>query len=339
MTSAFEASLNEFTALMDQKIAEYFQKRKNLPEEVRTNLRNYILQGGKRIRPYILYRMNEEYRNIPSLDDILMGFEFLHNSTLIDDDIIDEHAIRRNKPTLPAVYKNKNYQGEYAALLQANILRNLGMELLLKAEVPADFREECLSAYLDIGRSIDEAQMEELAMRGSPLVGTKRLYLRTLEKVAARFLAYMFQLGVGDSSPYGAIAKRTFFQIGNHLGLAFQLADDLMDINPTNKKGRSIGDDIRVGTPTSLSDYAAKQLLGTADGERLVQLYRPSPSPKSPEDLSWIIRQYEKTGAVNYVKNQIKNYLGLVNENLTEMNIPPEHWLHSLVDFFLRRDH
>ena len=109
MINELKQSLGKFKSNLDCKIVQHFDnkiKTQKKPElqEVWANLRDYVLQGGKRLRPYLLHQVNEEFKQVEGIDDVLLAFELLHNSTLIDDDIIDEHDTRRDKPTLPTIY-------------------------------------------------------------------------------------------------------------------------------------------------------------------------------------------------------------------------------------------
>ena len=198
MINQLKQSLREFKWDFERKIAQYFDEKINEqrnPElkEVFGHLKDYVLAGGKRLRPNILYRMNEEFRKLDGIDNVLLAFEFLHNSTLIDDDIIDEHDTRRSRPTLPTVYESKNYRGDFAALLSANLLRNAGIDLIVNSGLPKEFQKECGLAYQDIGRSIDLAQILDLEYRGR-LDISEEDYISQSDLVAARFIAYMFKL-------------------------------------------------------------------------------------------------------------------------------------------------
>src|SRR3989338_4169637 len=105
MIGLLKPSLTGFCIDFDKRVSNYFDKKiseQNRPElrEVFRHLKDYILNGGKRLRPYTLYKINEEFKKLNGINSILLAFEFLHNSTLIDDDIIDEHDTRRGKPTI-----------------------------------------------------------------------------------------------------------------------------------------------------------------------------------------------------------------------------------------------
>lgn len=326
--------LGEFGVDLDRKIAQYFdikiqEQRNSELKKVWTNIKNYVLAGGKYLRPAVLYRMNKEFRKLDGIDDLLLAFEFLHNSTLIDDDIIDEHDTRRNKPTLPTVYSGRKYNGDFAALLSANLLRNAGMDLVINIRLPKDFQKECVLAYQDIGRSIDLAQMLDLEYRGR-LDLSEEDYIAQTDLVAARFIAYMFQLCAPDEY------KTEFFEVGRNLGIAFQLADDLMDVDATKQKGRSLGSDIRERTPTLLSIYASERLEG-ADKERFRRLF--GKKDLTENELQWIISQYVNSAAITDSREKVRDYVNRANQILIDVGIPQDHWIVEFGEYSLQRTH
>ncbi len=334
MINQLKQSLREFKSYFDRKIAAYFDAKINEHtnlelKEVFSHLKDYVLAGGKRLRPYILSRMNKEFRKLNGIDDVLLAFEFLHNSTLIDDDVIDEHDTRRSKPTLPTVYNGRNYRGDFAALLSANLLRNVGIDLIVNSELPRDFQRECGLAYQDIGRSIDLAQILDLEYRERLDISEKE-YISQADLVAARFIAYMFQLCVPEQY------KKEFFEVGRNLGIAFQLSDDLMDVDATKKKGRGLGSDIREGTPTLLSIYASERLRG-ADKEKFRGLF--GKKNLTENELQWIISQYENSSAIIDSRERVRDYVKKANQILLDVELPENHWIVAFGEYSLQRSH
>ncbi|MDP3916864.1 MAG: polyprenyl synthetase family protein [Nanoarchaeota archaeon] len=334
MMNQLRQSLREFKSDFDRKIVAYFDAKigeQANPElkEVFGHLKDYVLAGGKRLRPNILYRINQEFKQLDGIDNVLLAFEFLHNSTLIDDDVIDEHDTRRSRATLPTVYGDRNYRGDFAALLSANLLRNAGIDLIVNSELSRDFQRECGLAYQDIGRSIDLAQILDLEYRGR-LNLLEEDYIAQADLVAARFIAYMFQLCTPEKY------KEEFYQVGRNLGIAFQLADDLMDIDATKQKGRGLGSDIREGTPTLLSIYASERLEGV-DREKFRGLF--GKKDLTEDELQWIITQYENSAVIEDSRERVRDYINRANHILSDVGIPQDHWIVAFGEYSLQRSH
>jgi isopentenyl-diphosphate Delta-isomerase len=327
-------SSKKFKSCFNEKVAQYIDGIIDEQGDPRlgivwTNLKNYILAGGKRLRPNILNRMNEEFKKLGNINNILLAFEFLHNSTLIDDDIIDEHNIRRDKPTLPYIYGSKNYKGYSVALLSANLLRTEGANLILNSSLPREFQKECMLAYQDIGNGVDMAQVLDLECRGR-LDISEEDYVFQVDLVAARFIAYMFQLCAPEQY------KSEFFEIGRNLGIAFQLVDDLMDVDKEKQKGRPIGSDIREGTSTLLSIYTYKRLDGI-NKKRFRELF--GKKNLSKQELQWIVSQYENSASIAYLKEKIRYYLNKTSKILLDVGIPEDHWIVTFGEYSLKRSH
>lgn len=332
MINQLKQSLGEFKTKFDRKIARYFderidEQRNSELKEAFGHLKDYVLADGKCLRPYILCKMNDEFRKYEEIDDILLAFEFLHNSTLIDDDIIDEHDTRRSRPTLPSIYRGRNYRGDFASLLCANILRNAGIDLIVNSGLPTDLQREYGLAYQNIGGSIDLAQILDLEYRGRLDISEEE-YIAQTDLVAARFIAYMFQLCAPEQY------KKEFFEAGRNLGIAFQLADDLMDVDTTKQKGRSLGSDIREGTPTLLSIYAHERLEG-ADKEMFRRLF--GKKDLLEKELEWIISKYEKSAAITYSRERVRDYVDKANQILSEIGISKDHWIVAFGEYSLQR--
>lgn len=334
MHENLKQSLTYFKKSFDRKIDAYFDSKiggYDKPElKVAISIvRDYVLAGGKRLRPYILHRMNEEFRKAESIDDVLLGFEFLHNSTLIDDDIIDEHHMRRDKPTIASVYDVKKYRGGSVALLSANLLRGMGIDLIADAELPEYFQKGCIAAYRGIGRNIDTAQLLDLEYR-QRLDISEDEYIDKVDLVTATFIAHMFQL----CAPLSHAAE--FYEVGRDIGRAFQLSDDLMDIDVTKHKGRYIGSDIREGSQNLLSVYASGRLNKT-DRNRFEKLF--GKKNIAEDDLHWIIQQYDRVGAIKDIRGKIREYNDRAKQILIEIGLPEDHWISEFGEYSLKRSH
>jgi len=334
MSSTIETRLAEFQQEFEPNLERFFEQKISNTQTVEEKIiweqmRDYTLAGGKRIRPFLLWQMLENTRDeIRGLFDILVGFELLHNSTLIEDDIIDQHSTRRNKPTLPISLHTESINGEHITLIAAGLMRCASLHLIQHAKVSDKFKQECLAAYNEITTAINEGQALDLFWTKKLDIKESDLLLQT-KKVAARFIEYMFRLGAGDSEK-----KDLWAEIGLHLGVILQLVDDLMDIDKNKNKGRAVGDDIRLGktTPLIISCY---NNLTTEDRQCFEQNFG---NPQiDDEELNWMIRVCETTGAISHVKGLIKDRLANVNTILSSTGVDNEHWIHELKKFSVER--
>ncbi len=326
-----EMMIETFGKQFDAELRRFFEEKSSssqMPQEVWKDISEYVLSGGKRLRPFILHTMNSEFRRAEgNLTHILIAFELLHNYTLVDDDIIDHHDVRRGSQTLPKTYQEKYKRGRLAAILPANLLSNVGLELILNSGLENSLVDECRNAYLATSIHINLAQIEDLKQRKN-LSTTEDDYLAKIERVSAMFIRYMFRLGASEDN------KLEFGKIGQYLGMAFQLADDLMDVNPEKRKGRDLGSDIRMGTPTLLSIFAYSRLQG-ADRTRFSGLFGKEDA--TPAEIEWMISKYEETGAVIHVEEVIKYQISEAKKLLKAIGVDESHWTYAFADYAYKR--
>ncbi len=334
MENTIETRLSEFHEEFEPQLAKFFDDKisavqTEAEKKVWEKMKKYTLDGGKRIRPFLLWQMLGKTRTeIRGLFDILVSFELLHNSTLIEDDIIDRHSTRRNNPTLPTSLQTESINGEHITLIAASLMRCASLNLIQNADVTDEFKQECIDAYNKITTAVNEGQTLDLFWTKKLNISESDLLLQA-EKVAARFIEYMFRLGAEDEGQ-----KDSWAEIGLHLGIVFQLVDDLMDIDINKIKGRAVGDDIRLGktTPLIISTY---NNLSIEDKQRLEQNFG---NPKISEaELNWMIQVCETTGSISHVRDLIKDRLAKVDTALSSLGVGQEHWIHELKKFSVER--
>jgi geranylgeranyl diphosphate synthase type II len=227
-----------------------------------TDACRYVLNGGgKRIRGAIVLLSCEAAggRARRALD-AAAAVEILHNFTLVHDDIMDHARTRRGRPSVHARW-NVN-----TALLVGDVLLGLSYESLLRSEPPARTAGLLTQGLLEVC----EGQALDLDFESRDDV-TLREYFRMIEKKTARLISLSAELGagIGGGSPRSVHALRTY---GLHLGRAFQIQDDLLDVVADQRQfGKSIGGDILERKKTFLLLTALERVRG-ADRRKLTRL-------------------------------------------------------------------
>lgn len=216
-----------------------------------TNLR----AGGKRLRP-IFVILTARYFGVKNEEVIKFAaiMELIHMSSLIHDDVNDNSDLRRGKTTINAKYSNDVavHIGDYI-LIEA-----------LKKVYDVSHTKQLLGI---LSRTAVEMSKGEVAQLASLFDIKQNLdtYNYRIERKTALLIATCTQTGaiLSDATPKQVEA---FYQYGHHLGMAFQIKDDLMDIMPSTKKiGKPIGHDLANGLinlPTILllqRDFPEKQ--------------------------------------------------------------------------------
>ena len=208
----------------------------NEPKELYEPI-NYILNlGGKRLRPIItlmicdLFGGDMEMAIKPSL-----AIEYFHNFTLMHDDIMDKAPLRRGKTTV-----HEKYNIDTAILS--------GDALLVKAyqyfeDLPAEKFKEVISLFSYAAQTLCEGQQYDMNFEKQMEVSEEE-YMKMIYYKTGSLTATSFKIGaiIANASQEDA---NYIFDFGKHLGIAFQLKDDLLDVyGDTVKVGKKHAGDI-----------------------------------------------------------------------------------------------
>ncbi|GGS08660.1 dimethylallyltransferase [Streptomyces aureoverticillatus] len=223
--------------------------------------------GGKLLRPAFSVLCAEAVGG-EAADALPAGaaIELLHNASLIHDDIMDGDRLRRHRPTAWVRF------GVPRALLAGDALIALGFEVLADRRHPAT-----APSMADLARTLRRlaiGQGDDLRFEREREIGVEECLAMLGGKTGA-LLGCACRLGAAHGAPPGAVPPAwldRFERFGDHLGVAFQLIDDVLGIwgDPT-VTGKPVGSDLRA-RKKSAPVVAALQ-AGTAASARLSRLY------------------------------------------------------------------
>jgi octaprenyl-diphosphate synthase len=199
-----------------------------------------IAAGGKRIRPLLTlactrgfgYQGDRPY-------GLAASVEFIHTATLLHDDVVDESVERRGKAAANVVFGNQ------ASVLVGDFLFSRAFQLMV-----ADGSLEVLRILSTASATIAEGEVLQLSAANDLSTDMARYEQIIAAKTAALFAAAC-EIGPVIAGA-GAEAQRAMRAFGYHLGMAFQIADDILDYTADPEKlGKTIGDDFREGKLTA----------------------------------------------------------------------------------------
>jgi geranylgeranyl pyrophosphate synthase len=234
--------IESFDAMIDQVLRDATTHIE--PPLLRTVL-DEAIAGGKRLRPKLI-ALACEAAGGRARDAVFAGaaFELLHVSSLVHDDIMDESATRRGRPTVVARY------GSSVAILAGDALVALAFRSLqhVNHQHSSEIHQLLSSAFL----SLCEGQCADISGE-SGNIGSIRSHRWMVERKTARLIEACAQAGaVLANAPRPVVQALGTF--GLSLGLAYQAMDDLLDAIGTEKEtGKSVGLDARHGRTTHLS--------------------------------------------------------------------------------------
>jgi octaprenyl-diphosphate synthase len=273
--------------------------RRRLSSEVALigQVAEYIIQsGGKRVRPAVLFmisgvlsaHLQEKSQGLGKLSAehaITMAavVEFIHTATLLHDDVVDESAMRRGRPTANVLF------GNAASVLVGDFLYSRAFQMMVEVG-----SAEVMAVMAESTNVISEGEVLQLMNCQDPDV-TEERYLQVIRFKTAKLFeaAAKVPAVLAGGSPELIEGCAAY---GRHLGTAFQLIDDALDYAGNESEiGKRVGDDLREGKPTlPLIHVMAK---GSAEEKNLVR-----EAILHPEQANFdaVVKAIGRTGAMRY---------------------------------------
>ena len=247
---ALSPALQGYQARIEAVLERVLPSVDILPMRLHEAMRYSVLDGGKRMRPLLVYATGEALNLAPELLDIpAAAIELIHAYSLIHDDLpaMDDDKLRRGKPTCHCAFD------EATAILAGDALQALAFQLLAQAPV-ALTPEQRLQMIQQLGlaagsRGMVGGQAIDLAAVGKQLT---ELELEQMHIHKTGALIRTSVLLAAYAAPQ--IADKQIMQLDHYakcLGLAFQVQDDILDIeSETQVLGKTRGADAAAGKPT-----------------------------------------------------------------------------------------
>ena len=209
------------------------------PKELYKPIDYTLRLGGKRIRPTLLLAANALFGGKEEeVRDAALGIETFHNFTLLHDDLMDRSPLRRGQPTVYTKW------GDNTAILSGDTMFALAWRYFLRK--PSPRLQEILQCFNETAIEVCEGQQKDMNFERLPIEGVSiNDYMDMIRQKTAVLLAGALKIGaLYAGAPADEIEK--LYRFGIHLGLAFQLQDDLLDgYGDTAVFGKKTGQDIR----------------------------------------------------------------------------------------------
>ena len=268
---------------------------------------NYLIKNkGKSFRP-ILTLLCSRLCGQPTINTYKAAamMELLHVATLIHDDIVDDAKIRRGKPSIKQIWKNKIsvLMGDYIlskALINMVSLKDFeALDLISKTA-------EKLSAG-------EILQMEKSITRNM----TKNIYYDMINQKTASLISSSCELGAITTSKSDKDRKATS-EYGKNLGMAFQIKDDLFDfLGSEFQTGKESGGDVKKNMLTLPLIYSIES-TSRKERNRLKAIIRKK--KKSSETIMEIKEIIEKSGGFNYANKKLDEFSSNAIDSISSYN-------------------
>jgi octaprenyl-diphosphate synthase len=249
----------------------------------------YIVNsGGKRLRPLlaVLAAKALGYNGTAHIT-VAAIIEFIHTSTLLHDDVVDESTLRRGKETANAVFGNQ------ASVLVGDFLYSRSFQMMVSLN---DMR--IMHILADATNIIAEGEVLQLMNVNDPAT-TEQSYMQVIYCKTAKLFEAATQLAAIISQQSDQVVN-SMKLYGMHLGTAFQLIDDVLDYQADSSElGKNIGDDLAEGKPTLPLIYALKH--GTTAQQELIR--EAIVDGNGMANLTAIMAALHQTKAFEYTRN------------------------------------
>lgn len=248
-----------YLTLFDQHLTESEKlRRRNIPDKLFEAMEYSLTAGGKRLRPVLCLAAAEACGLKAEIAlPFALGYEMIHTATLIHDDLpcMDDDDMRRGKASCHAKF------GEATALIAADAFLAQGFEYALSNTVGVK-SDRLLHAMKIFTHALGPAcvcggQMLDMCAEYAeiePDYVRKVAELKTGELIKAAILS-----GVALATDDGTILS-AFENYGKHLGAAFQIVDDILDVNATAEElGKTPGKDVQQGKINYVTAYGIEK--------------------------------------------------------------------------------
>ena len=250
----------------------------------------YIISaGGKRLRPLLavlaaraLNYQGDKHHTLAAV------VEFIHTSTLLHDDVVDESDMRRGRETANAKFGNE------ASVLVGDFLYSRAFQLMVSMG-----SMRVMEILADSTNVIAEGEVMQLMNCNDPDT-TEARYFSVIYSKTARLFEAATQLGAVLANQPQAI-EAAMAAYGRHLGTAFQLVDDILDYTAdAATMGKEVGDDLAEGKPTLPLLYAMWH--GTREQAQLIRTAIEQGGQR--DKLSQVMQAMTETGAIRYAETK-----------------------------------
>lgn len=304
-----------------ERVEELLQDATWGPVPVMTQVASHLVEaGGKRLRP-LLCLLAARLCGVEGdpARRVAAASEMIHSASLLHDDVVDQPPLRRGRPAAPGVFGNST------CVLVGDALMARSLVLLgeLEDHAPLISLARCV-------RRMAVGEIQQLSQAGRPhprLLG----YLRVVEGKTSALFAWCAT--VGELCP--ADLRLRLRRFGRRLGMAFQIADDILDYaGDPAQTGKRIGTDLLEGKftlPLHFACQARPELLDSALA--LARTARPDPAA-----LGDLVEQVRSGGGVARSQELARTLLTRAHRALDAC--PDSAWrdhLHAVADFVVQR--
>ena len=281
-------------------------------------------RSGKRMRPMLMLLVAKAFGRVSDVTQhAAIGLELLHTASLVHDDVVDESGERRGQASVNAFYDNK------VAVLVGDYI--LSTALLHVSYTSSD---RIVSGLAELGRTLSDGEILQLENISNQTISEEAYYEVIKRKTAALFEACteIGALSVGASKD--DVEQARLF--GLHLGMAFQIRDDIFDYYESNDIGKPTGNDMAEGKLTLPVIHA---VLSTDNGAMKDLALKVRKGEVTPEEVAQLVAFTKENGGIEYAEAKMREFknkaIGFIEEKIQNADI--KQALNAYLDYVIER--
>ena len=288
-----------------------------------------IINGGKRLRPFMVIKSCQLLRGKPSNAIPAAGaVEMIHNFTLVHDDIMDNDEMRHGVPTV-----HKKF-GMSVAILAGDVLFSKAFKIISDSNLSSDATKKIVSKLAKACVEVCEGQLFDIKMAEEKRIPSQSEYIKMIGKKTAALFDVSCSIGaICATNSKEDISNLSSF--GKNLGIAFQITDDLIGVmgDPILTK-KPVGNDLREGKK-SLPILMAINLAKGKNKKIILKSFGNHKASKT--ELESAVEVIRSLGIEENVRNQALKYAERAEKSLEKYSGKEKKELIELLDFVVKR--
>lgn len=281
---------------IETELATFRKMQDDLAINPNPLLREIILhvnkQRGKQMRPMLVLLFGKMHGAITSSTySAALALELLHTASLVHDDVVDDSMQRRGQASVNAIYNNK------LAVLAGDYLLSTALVFTGKSNDP-----RITNIIGALGQTLSDGEIFQMFHSHEKLI-SEEIYLEIIRKKTASLFSSCAEIGALSAGASQDDIERAS-QIGEYIGICFQIRDDIFDYY-TNDVGKPTGNDMREGKLTLPIIYAVR----THGDKRIhTMIDRLKSGALSNTEIEELIEFAKQHGGIEYAEQVMQNF-------------------------------
>jgi geranylgeranyl diphosphate synthase type I len=304
-------------------------KLKGNPKMLYDAAGHLIINGGKRLRPYMVIKScqilgGKTSKAMPAASAV----EMVHNFTLVHDDIMDNDEMRHGVPTV-----HKKF-GMPVAILAGDVLFSKAFQIISNSKLSGNAMTQLISRLATACVEVCEGQIMDIKMAEGKKIPSQSEYIKMIGKKTAALFDVSCAMGaICATNKTTDVVNLSSF--GNNLGIAFQITDDLIGVmgDPKITK-KPVGNDLREGKKSLPILMAIKSAKGK---NKTIILKAFGNQKASKSDVKKAVDVIRALGIEENVRSQALKYAERAEKSLSKYSGASKNELVELLDFVVKR--